>query len=235
MPTSTAGVHTLSEEATAQYEGVRAQVSTFINATCPKEVIWTRNASEALNVVAYSWGRANSAVIRCPAHRDGVPLQHRAVANPRRGTRNRARFRARRRRWHLDLGQPEQAADPCTKPFGFTYMSTIVGTINPVKEVTQARTRSPLCRRRVPGRAAQAGGRVGAGRRFPGVSGDKMLGPRTAGGLPRCQRHAALDGRGRHDPEMHLSGFKSSELPWKFEACTRPSCRPSASAWPWII
>src|SRR5512136_3114456 len=53
------GVHTLSEEATAQYEAARAKVSSFIGACCPKEVIWTRNATEAINLVAYSWGRAN--------------------------------------------------------------------------------------------------------------------------------------------------------------------------------
>src|SRR5512136_985483 len=53
------GVHTLSEEATAAYEGARAKVSNFIGACCPKEVIWTRNATEAINLVAYSWGRAN--------------------------------------------------------------------------------------------------------------------------------------------------------------------------------
>jgi cysteine desulfurase / selenocysteine lyase len=53
------GVHTLSEEATAQYEGARAKVSQFIGACCPKEVIWTRNATEAINLVAYTWGRVN--------------------------------------------------------------------------------------------------------------------------------------------------------------------------------
>ena len=53
------GVHTLSEEATAQYEGARVKVSNFIGACCAKEIIWTRNATEAINLVAYSWGRAN--------------------------------------------------------------------------------------------------------------------------------------------------------------------------------
>ncbi len=53
------GVHTLSEEATAQFEGARVKVSNFIGACCAKEIIWTRNATEAINLVAYSWGRAN--------------------------------------------------------------------------------------------------------------------------------------------------------------------------------
>ncbi len=92
------GVHTLSEEATAQYEGARAKVSTFINATCPKEVIWTRNASEALNVVAYSWGRANLKrgdrvlLTEMEHHSNIVP-----VADPRCRAGDRAGLRARRR------------------------------------------------------------------------------------------------------------------------------------------
>ena len=53
------GVHTLSEEATAQYEAARGKLTAFIGSCCPKEVVWTRNATEALNLVAYSWGRAN--------------------------------------------------------------------------------------------------------------------------------------------------------------------------------
>ncbi len=57
-PMSTA-VHTLSEEATAQYEAARGKLTAFIGSCCPKEVVWTRNATEALNLVAYSWGRAN--------------------------------------------------------------------------------------------------------------------------------------------------------------------------------
>ena len=50
------GVHTMSEEATALYEGARGRVARFINASSSKEVIFTRNATEAINLVAYSWG-----------------------------------------------------------------------------------------------------------------------------------------------------------------------------------
>src|SRR5512136_128257 len=53
------GVHTLSEEATDLYEAARKKVSKFIGAKSSREVIWTRNATEAINLVAYSWGRAN--------------------------------------------------------------------------------------------------------------------------------------------------------------------------------
>ena len=53
------GVHTLSEEATALYEGARGRIARFINASSSKEVIFTRNATEAINLVAYSWGLDN--------------------------------------------------------------------------------------------------------------------------------------------------------------------------------
>src|ERR1700721_2612223 len=53
------GIHTLSEEATEAYEGVREKVRAFIDAADAKEVIFTRNTTEAVNLVAYSWGRQN--------------------------------------------------------------------------------------------------------------------------------------------------------------------------------
>src|SRR5438132_11162598 len=52
-------VHCLGEEATAAYEEARAKVAKFINAPSPESVIFTRNTTEAINLVAYTWGRAN--------------------------------------------------------------------------------------------------------------------------------------------------------------------------------
>jgi cysteine desulfurase/selenocysteine lyase len=52
-------IHTLGEEATAAYEETRARVSRFINAPRPENIVFTRGATEALNLVAYAWGRAN--------------------------------------------------------------------------------------------------------------------------------------------------------------------------------
>jgi cysteine desulfurase/selenocysteine lyase len=53
------GIHTLAEEATAAYEGARKKISTFINSPSPRQVIFTRNATEGINLVAYTWGRSN--------------------------------------------------------------------------------------------------------------------------------------------------------------------------------
>ena len=84
------GVHTLSEEATEQYEGARKKIAKFINAKSSREIIYTRNATESINLVAYTWGRANlRRGRRDPADRDGASQQHRAVADAGRGNRRR--------------------------------------------------------------------------------------------------------------------------------------------------
>ena len=51
------GIHTLAEEATAEYEGARAKVAAFIGAPAARQVIFTRNTTESINLVAYSWGQ----------------------------------------------------------------------------------------------------------------------------------------------------------------------------------
>ena len=53
------GIHTLAEEATASYEKARMRIAEFIHAPSPRQVIFTRNATESINLVAYAWGRAN--------------------------------------------------------------------------------------------------------------------------------------------------------------------------------
>src|SRR5512141_108167 len=53
------GVHTLAEEATAMYEQARVKIAKFINAPSAHQIIYTRTATESINLVAYSWGRAN--------------------------------------------------------------------------------------------------------------------------------------------------------------------------------
>ena len=53
------GVHTLAEEATAMYESARERIAHFIGAKKAHEIVYTRNTTESINLVAYSWGRAN--------------------------------------------------------------------------------------------------------------------------------------------------------------------------------
>ena len=221
------GVHTLSEEATAQYEGARAKVSTFINATCPKEVIWTRNASEALNVVAYSWGRANLKrgdrvlLTEMEHHSNIVPWQ---ILAAERGIE--LDFVRVADDGTLILDNLNKLLTQRTKLFGFTYMSNVVGTINPVKELTQAAHKVGAL---VLLDACQAVPHMPVDAQaldvdFMAFSGHKMLGPTGIGVLwGRRELLNAMPpfmGGGDMIREVHLSGFKSSELPWKFEAGT---------------
>ena len=79
------GVYELSERATAAYESARQTMATFINAPSPKEIIFTRNATESLNLVAYAWGLSNLrpgdlvVVTELEHHSNFVPWQY--IAN----------------------------------------------------------------------------------------------------------------------------------------------------------
>ena len=78
------GVYPIAEEATAALEGARAKVARFIGARSDREVVFTKNATEAMNLVAKAWGRANlRAGRRGRAHRDRAPRQHRPLAQAR--------------------------------------------------------------------------------------------------------------------------------------------------------
>lgn len=221
------GVHTLSEEATAQYEAARAKVAAFIGSCCPKEIIWTRNASEAMNLVAQSWGRANLKrgdrvlLTEMEHHSNIVPWQilsaelgfeiaYVRVADD--GT--------------LILDDLPKLLTPRTKLFAFTYMSNVLGTINPVKELTRAAHQVGAL---VLLDACQAVPHMPVNVQdldvdFMAFSGHKMLGPTGIGALwGRRELLNAMPpwmGGGDMIREVHLSGFKPSELPWKFEAGT---------------
>ena len=78
-------VYTLGQEATDMFEGARARIAAFCGAdrggTDPRATILTRNATEAINLVAYAWGRDQRRSRRCGAdHPDGAPLEYRPVA-----------------------------------------------------------------------------------------------------------------------------------------------------------
>ena len=79
------GVYALAQEADAAYDGARRRVAAFTGAD-PKTTIFTKNVTEAINLVAYAWGRANvrqgDAVLD---HADGAPREHRAVADALQG------------------------------------------------------------------------------------------------------------------------------------------------------
>ena len=102
------GVHSLSQWATAAYEGARDSVRRFLNARSTREIVFVRGTTEAINLVANSWGRGHLAARRRdPDHLPRASRQHRAVADAVRGDRRAAARRA---------GQAERRARPRRVP-----------------------------------------------------------------------------------------------------------------------
>jgi cysteine desulfurase/selenocysteine lyase len=130
------GVSTLSQEATDRFEEAREKVRTFLNAASQKEIIWTRGTTEAINLVAQTFGRANVhegdeiLLSAMEHHADIVPWQmlaHEKGATIRVVPMNDA--------GELILDDLESLLTPRTKIVGLVHVSNVLGTINPVKEI----------------------------------------------------------------------------------------------------
>lgn len=221
------GVHTLSEEATAQYEGARARVASFVGACCPKEIIWTRNATEAINLVAYSWGRAN---LRPGDHVLLTEMEHHSNLVPWQMLAGQLGveldFVPVNDDGTLALEQLDRLLTRRTKLFSFTAMSNVLGTINPVQELTAA-AHSVGALVLVDGAQSVPHMPVDVQALdidFMVFSGHKMLGPTGSGAL--WGRREILNlmppfmGGGDMIREVHLRESRWNELPWKFEAGT---------------
>ena len=221
------GVHTLSEEATAAFEASRAKVARFINAASSKEIIWTRNATEAINLVAYSWGSANLKpgdevlITEMEHHSNIVPWQ---LACQRTGAT--LRHVPVDDEGFLRLDLLPTLLTPRTRLFAFTAMSNVLGTIVPVAELTAAA--------HAVGALALVDGAQSVphlpvdvqalGADFLVFSGHKMCGPTGIGVLyGRRQLLEAMPpfmSGGDMIKEVHLDASRWNTLPWKFEAGT---------------
>jgi len=130
------GVHTLSVEATDAYEMARTKVAKFIKAPESETVIWTRNTSESLNLVAATWaeeniGAGDNIVITAMEHHSNiVPWQQLAM---KKGAE--LRYLAHSDDGVLDMDSARLIIDSRTKLVAATHMSNVLGTINPVKEL----------------------------------------------------------------------------------------------------
>ncbi len=130
------GVHSLSMEATDMFEQARVKVSDFINAEIPETLIWTRNASESLNIVAHSWARTHigegDEILLTPMehHSNLVPWQELARIK---GAN--IRFIPMTEDGLLDLEDIESLINEKTRLVSVVHMSNALGTINPVKEL----------------------------------------------------------------------------------------------------
>ena len=131
------GLHTLAEEATAAYEDVRRQTAGFINAASPREVIFTRNTTESLNLLAYSLGSrlgpGDEILLSDMEHHSNlVPWQ---LAAQRSGAR--LRFLSVDEDGRLDLDEARALIGPRTRIVSVVHMSNVLGTINPVAALAE--------------------------------------------------------------------------------------------------
>jgi cysteine desulfurase/selenocysteine lyase len=221
------GIYTIGERATAAYERARATVARFINAPDSHEIVFTRNATEAINLVAYSWGRRNIArgdaivLTEMEHHANLVPWQ--LLVQEQDGD---LEFIPITDDGELRLDVFEVLLRLKPKLVAFTHVSNTLGTINPVRQMTEmAHAAGAL----VLVDGAQAVPHVPVdvqdiGCDFYAFSGHKMLAPMGSGAL--WARKELLDAMppflagGEMIREVHLRRSEFNEVPWKFEAGT---------------
>jgi len=224
------GVHTLAEEATAAYENARRKVGRFINARRPSEVVFVRNTTEAINLVAYAWGRANVGegdviILSLMEHHSNlVPWQLLAQA-----TGARLEFVGLDPAGRLALDDLDVLLDKHrarVKLASFSGMSNVLGVINPVREIaTRVHEAGALLMvdgaQSVPHlpvdvQALEAD--------FLAFSGHKMLGPTGIGALwarkEILQDMPPFLGGGDMIKSVHLRESEWNDVPHKFEAGT---------------
>ena len=221
------GVYQISEEATAAMEKARVKVARFINARQSKQVIFTRNTSEGINLVAYSWGNANIhqgdviVLTEMEHHSNLVPWQ---LLAQRTGAR--LEFVPITDDGLLNLDVYEQLLRQQPKLVAFTHMSNVLGTINPVREmIAQAHAVGAMtlvdAAQSVPHLPVDV---QALDADFLCFSGHKMLGPTGIGVLygKRGLLEAMPPFMGGGDM-IRTVGLREStwnDLPWKFEAGT---------------
>ncbi len=221
------GIYEIGEEATAAYEGARTKIANFLGATDPREIIMVRNATEAINLVAYAWGRQNVGradtiiTTELEHHSNLIPWQ--MLAKEKDADIEFVPFDEDGR-----LNQESYEVLLRTKPklVAFTSVSNGIGTINPVAEmVAKAHDVGALVL--VDGAQAVPHQPVNVhelGADFYVFSGHKTLGPPGSGAL--WARREILEamppfmGGGEMIREVHLRHTTFNDVPYKFEAGT---------------
>ncbi|MFL5686724.1 MAG: cysteine desulfurase [Chloroflexota bacterium] len=221
------GIYTIGERATAAYERARATVGGFINAPDSHGIVFTRNATEAINLVSYSWGRRNIGrgdvivLTEMEHHANLVPWQ--LLVQERDGDLEFIPI-TDDGRLRLDVFEVLLRLKP--KLVAFTHVSNTLGTINPVREMTEmAHAAGAL----VLVDGAQAVPHIPVdvqdiGCDFYAFSGHKMLAPMGSGALwartELLEEMPPFLAGGEMIREVHLRRSEFNEVPWKFEAGT---------------
>lgn len=222
------GVYAIAERATAEYEAARAKVAGFLGAAEPAEIVFTRNITEALNLIAHSWGRRHVGpgdeilTTEMEHHSDLVPWQ--LLAQERGARLRHIPFDGHGR---LILDDLDRLITERTKIVALVHVSNAFGTVNPVAEIARAAHER--------GAVVVVDGAQSAPHRpvdvqalgvdFFGFTGHKMLGPMGTGGL--WAKRSLLEemdpflGGGEMIADVWLDHAIWNEVPWKFEAGTQ--------------
>ncbi|CAI0737204.1 Cysteine desulfurase [Serratia quinivorans] len=220
------GIHTLSAEATQEMEAVREKVAAFINAASAEEIVFVKGTTEGINLVANSFGRhflqpGDSIIItEMEHHANIVPWQ---MLAQERGLNLRV--------WPLqpdgtlDLAQLPGLIDASTKLLALTQVSNVLGTVNPVQEIT-AQAKAAGLKVLIDGAQAVMHQRVDVQALdcdFYVFSGHKLYGPSGIGILygrqALLQQMPPWEGGGSMIQQVSLTaGTTYAEPPWRFEA-----------------
>lgn len=221
------GIHALAEEATLAYENARERIADFIHAPSAEQLIFTRNTTESINLVAFSWGRKNLSagdhilLTEMEHHSNLVPWQILAdelnleldfIPVTPEGLLD------------LDVFQEELKKEP--KLLAITHMSNVLGTINPLKEIlSKAKEFGAVTvvdgAQSVPHFPVNV---AALGADFYAFSAHKMCGPTGVGALygrrDLLENMPPFLGGGEMIKRVELRSFKANDLPHKFEAGT---------------
>lgn len=221
------GIHTLAEEATAAYEAARQKIASFIGAPSARQVIYTRNTTESINLVAATWGRANLKpgdiiiLTEMEHHSNLVPWQ--MLANE---LSLHLEFIPVREDGLLDLDEYRQLLQQNPKLVAFTHMSNVLGTITPAKEITALAHQAGAVvlidgAQSVPHFSVDV---MDIDPDFMAFSAHKMCGPTGIGVLygrkELLEKMPPYMGGGDMIKRVHLRSFAANDIPHKFEAGT---------------
>ncbi len=228
------GIHVLAEEATSIYEDARTKLARFIHAGSPREIVYTRNTTEAINLVAHTWARANLkrgdviVLTEMEHHSNLVPWYLLAS-----DLQLEIEFVPVTEAGLLDLQIYRQLLERDPKLVSFTHMSNVLGTINPAKDmITMAHQAGAITV--LDGAQSVSHFPVDVQDLevdFMAFSAHKMCGPTGIGvlygKLKLLEEMPPFLGGGEMIKEVKLGSFRANDVPYKFEAGT-PAIAESA-------